>query len=50
MMDDDLIKISDTEKEDATYVSIFENNYNDFDEQILGLEDVEVLKNGSFYD
>ena len=47
MTDDDLIEMSDTEKEDATYLSVFENNYNDFDEQIMGLDDVEVLKKGS---
>ena len=45
-----LIEISDTEKEDAKYLSIFENNYHDFDKQIMGLEDVETLKNGSSHD
>ena len=44
MTDEDLIETLDTEKEDAKYLSFFENNYHDFDDQIMGLEDVEALK------
>ena len=39
-----LSTISDTDKEDTNYLSISENNYIDFDEQIVGLKDVQVFK------
>ena len=50
MIDENLIEMSDTKKEDAKYLSIFENSSYYFDEQIMGLEDVEALKNGSCHD
>ena len=51
MIYNDLIEMLDTEKEDAKYVSIFENSYNCYYEQIMGLEDMELLKKeGSCHD
>ena len=44
MTDDNLIEMPDNEIEDVKYLSIFENNYHDFDEQIMGLEAVVALK------
>ena len=42
--DDDLDEMSDTEKQDNKYLSIFDNNCVDFDEKIMTLENVAELK------
>ena len=42
--DEDLREMSTEEKEDAKYLSIFENEYNDFDEKVMSVEITEELK------
>ena len=42
--DNDMKEMTDEEKEDAKYLSIFESEYNDFDEKIMSLESLEELK------
>jgi len=42
--DDDLDEMSDGEKEDIKYLSIFDNSCIGFDEQIMTLESVEEFK------
>ena len=42
--DEELKTMTDEEKEDSKYLSIFENEYNEFDEGIMSLENTEELK------
>ena len=39
--DEDLREMSTEEKEDAKYLSIFENEYNDFNEKLMSVESTE---------
>jgi len=42
--EDDMKEMTEEEKEDTKYLSIFESEYNDFDEKIMSLESLEALK------
>ena len=42
--DEDLKEMSKEEEEDTKYLSIFENEYNDFDEKVMSLESFDELK------
>ena len=42
--EDDMREMTEEEKEDTKYLSIFESEYNDFDEKIMSLESLEALK------
>ena len=42
--EDDMREMPEEEKEDTKYLSIFESEYNDFDEKIMSLESLEALK------
>ena len=42
--DEDLKEISKEEEEDTKYLSIFENEYNDFDEKVMSLKSFDELK------
>ena len=42
--DDDLMKMTREEKKDIRYLSIFDNNYGEFDEEIMVLDSVDQLK------
>jgi len=39
--------MSSEEKDDGKYLSIFDNNEDDFDEQVMTVKNVEALKNTS---
>lgn len=41
----DLLQMSHDEKDDIKYLSIFDNNYGQFDEQIITLDSMDELEN-----
>ena len=43
-MDDDTIVMTQEEKDEVKYLSIFDNNEDDFDEQVMSVENVDALK------
>ena len=43
--DDDLLCMTEEEKQDTKYLAIFQNNSDEFDEQIMSVENQEQLKN-----
>ena len=42
--EDNMKGLTEEEKDDTKYLSIFESEYNDFDEKIMSLESLEALK------
>ena len=43
-MDEEFLEISDDEKEETKYLSIFDNTYQDVDELVITIEDAVELK------
>lgn len=41
----DLLQMSHDEKDDIKYLSIFDNNYGQYDEQIITLDSMDELEN-----
>ena len=42
--DDDLVQMTEEEKLDTKYLAIFENNIEQFDEQVISIDNAEELK------